>query len=41
MLLWLFCFEQVKVVENFSEKLYTSKAKEEKKKQRQKVAFGT
>ena len=29
MLLRLFCFEQVKALKNFSEKLYTSKDKEE------------
>ena len=38
--LWLFCFEQVKALKNFSPKLYT-KDKQEKKKQRQEVTFGT
>ena len=36
----LFCFEQVKALKNFSQKLYT-KDKQEKKKQRQEVTFGT
>ena len=40
MFLQLFYFEQVKALKNFSQKLYT-KDKQEKKKQRQEVTFGT
>ena len=40
MFLRLFCFEQVKALKNFSQKLH-SKDKQEKKKQRQEVTFGT
>ena len=40
MFLQLFCFEQVKTLKNFSQKLYT-KDKQEKKKQRQEVTVGT
>ena len=37
----LIYFEQEKTIEKVSKKLYTSKLKEKKKKQRRKIAFGT